>query len=190
MAKTSEIFQRISERLIVGMMLHEQFADYYDFLNLRGFKRLHEYRFFCESATMRGVHRYHINHFNMLIPGGHPSNPAAIPDSWISYTRQQVTADTKRRAVRDGMTKWATWERETKKLYERCYSELCALGEIAAADKIKELVCAVDQELKCAERLCIDLDSSGHDLSYILMMQDELHETYAAKTRDIGIDIC
>ena len=190
MPKACDIFQKISERQITGMMLHEQLADYYDFLNLRGFKRLHEYRFFCEAAEMRGIHRYYINHFNMLVLGSHPGNPSAIPDGWSNYTRQQVTQDVKRRSVRDGMGRWISWERESKKFYERCYSELCEIGEIAAAQKAKALACNVDQELKYADRLCLDMEGTGYDLTYIVMMQDDLHDHYEAKTKEIGVNIC
>lgn len=190
MPKTSEIFQKISERQITGMMLHEQLADYYDFLNLRGLKRLHEYHFFYEAAEMRGIRRYYINHYNMLVSGSHPNNPTIIPDNWHAYTRQQVTPDTKRRSVRDAMAKWISWERESKACYEHCYRDLCDLGEIAAAQKVKDLACAVDQELKYADRLCIDMESTGYDLTYIIMMQDSLHDYYDSKTKEIGISIC
>lgn len=190
MHKAGEIFQRVSERQITGMMMHEQLADFFDFLNLRGFKRLHEYHFFCESAEMRGVHRYYINHYNMLVTGGHPAKPTMIPDNWYAYTRQQVTTDVKRRSIRDAMVKWIAWERESKALYETCYKELCECCEIAAAQKIKDLVCAVDQEIKAADRLCIDLDSTGYDLTYIIMIQDAMHDHYDAETGEIGVHIC
>lgn len=190
MPKTSEIFQKISDRQIEGMMLHAQLADYYDFLNLRGFKRMHEYHFLCEAVEMRGLHRYYINHYNMLLVGSHPGKASMIPDSWYAYTRQQVTSDVKRRSVREAMLKWLGWERESKACYERWYRELCDLGEIAAAQKIGNLVCAVDQELKYADRLCIDMDSTGYDLTYIAIMQEALHDHYDEKTREIGVDIC
>ena len=41
-----EIFGRISQHMIRGMMTHDQLASYYDFLGLRGYKRCHEYHYF------------------------------------------------------------------------------------------------------------------------------------------------
>lgn len=190
MSKAGEIFASIRQHQIRGMMLHEQMADYFDFLNLRGFKRMHEYHFLDECVQMRGVSRYYLNHFNMLIADEAPTDPAIIPDTWKNYTRQQVTAEVKKQAVRNGMLKWTEWERETKKKYERAYSELCALGEVAAAHKIKELVCDVDEELKYADRMHIRLEGIGYSIADIDMMQDELHEKYKQKTREMGVEIC
>ena len=44
-----EIFAEINERFIGAVMMHGQFADYFDFLGLKGFKRMHEYHHIAES---------------------------------------------------------------------------------------------------------------------------------------------
>lgn len=63
-----DVFAKVSDHLIDGMMMHEQMADYYNFLGLDGFKRLHEYHFLCETISMRRIHRYFIDHCNQLLP--------------------------------------------------------------------------------------------------------------------------
>ncbi|WP_270849004.1 hypothetical protein [Ruthenibacterium lactatiformans] len=186
----SEIFNAISNHQIEGIMLHGQMADYFDFLSLHGFKRMQEYHYLDESTCMRSVHRYYINHYGKLLPGGHPAGPSLIPASWGNYTRQEVDASTKRRAIRDAFIKWRDWEVETKKLYEKSYTDLYNLGEVAAACKVKELVMDVDKELKCVERLHIKLESIEYDMSAIYLMQDELHEKYRKKAKSVGVDIC
>ena len=186
----AEIFSAISAHQVSGLMLHEQMADYYDFLGLRGYKRLHEFHYFSEAVSMRSVHRYFINHFGKLVPGSHPANPAAIPSGWFNYGRFDVDFNTKRRAIKDGFTKWRDWEAATKKLYEESYKSLCDLGEIAAATKIRQLIEDVDQELKCAERMKLDLDAIDYNLSVIVPCQAAIHDEYAEKQKNIGIDIC
>ena len=44
-----EIFSKISQRMIGGLMFHEQMSNYYDFLNLRGYKKCHEYHYLEET---------------------------------------------------------------------------------------------------------------------------------------------
>ena len=39
-----EIFREINKRFVGAIMMHGQFADYFDFLGLKGFKRMHEYQ--------------------------------------------------------------------------------------------------------------------------------------------------
>ena len=185
-----EIFTTINSHMITGIMLHDQLAEYYDFLNLHGYKRCHEFHALEEFATRRSLVRYYINHYNKLLPDAPVEDPRAIPGGWRSYERKQVDVSTKKRAIRDGMALWEEWENKTKSLYEKSYTQLCELGEIAAACKIKELVADVDQELKVATRKSIELQSIEYDLSTIYLCQDELHEKYANKTKSIGVNIC
>lgn len=186
----SEIFSRINAHMVEGMMLHDEMANYYDFLGLMGFKRLHEYQFFKESAEMRGISRYYTNHYNMLIKKSEINYQTNIPSTWYNYNRKQVDSGTKRNAIKSAMEKWCAWELETKKMYESMYSQLCSMNEIAAACKVKELIKDVDMELKRADRLHIKLQSMDYDLITIVLMQDKMHEHYDEKSKHIGVNIC
>ena len=64
-----EIYSKISEHMINGMMLHDQMANYYDFLGLKGYKRCHEYHFMKETCDYRGLCRYYINHYSEFLIG-------------------------------------------------------------------------------------------------------------------------
>ena len=173
-----EIFSKVSAHMVKGVMFHEQMSDYYDFLNLHGYKRGHEYHAKCEMRAMRKLHRYYINHFNKLIVEERVEDPKAIPDGWYKYTRQEVDANTKRNAVKDGIEKWVAWEKDTKDFYESMYIELLDLGEVAACKKMACLVKAVDKELKWAQRHHINLVTADYSISYIMGMQDTWHDWY------------
>lgn len=173
-----EIFRTISSHMIKGVMIHEQLADYYDFLNLHGYKRCHEYHSKCEMKGMRKLHRYFINHYNRLIEEEVIENPDVIPASWYRYTRQEVDANTKRSAVKSGIERWVSWEEETKTLYEKMYKELMEIGEVAAAKRLCRNIHDVDKELKWAQRKHINLVTSDYDIGYILGEQDHLHDWY------------
>lgn len=186
----NEVFEKIDSHMKEGMIFHDKMADYYDFLGLMGFKRLHEYHFFCEAAEMRGINRYYINHYNRLIKETPMTPTSVIPISWYGPERREVGTSAKRSSIKSGMDAWAEWERATKTLYEECYCALCKEEEIAAACKIKELISGVDMELKEADRLCLKLQSIDYDMPTILLMQDEMHEHYREKEKGIGVDIC
>ena len=173
-----EIFKGLSAHMIKGIMIHEQLADYYDFLNLHGYKRCHEYHAKCEMKYMRKLHRYFINHYNRLIEEEIIEDPNIIPASWYRYTRQEVDTNTKRNAVKSGIERWVAWEQETKDLYEKMHGELMDLGEVAAANKLSCWIHDVDDELKYAQRKHINLLTSDYDIAYILFEQDALHDKY------------
>ena len=180
-----EIFGKISAHMIKGMMVHEQMADYYDFLNLRGYKRCHEYHYFKESAAFRKLSRYYINHFNKLVPEMPVDDPKVIPSSWRQYKRQDVDANTKKNAVKDGIDMWVSWEKSTKEMYEEMYKQLIDQDEIAAADHIGHLIADVDRELKNAERKHLDLKSSDYSMSVIISEQDFIHDKCKKRMKKI-----
>lgn len=185
-----DIWSKVSSRQLTGIMLHAQLADYFDFLNLHGFKREQEYHYFKESASRRGTHRYAINHHNQLIQDVSGVNPAIIPRDWIGHTRMDVSGNIRKNAIVEAFDKWRTWEQETKETYCALFAECTSYRWIADANKINELIKDVDQELKCLDRIILKLRAVDCDITYIMMCQDEMHEYYKEKTKEIGVDIC
>lgn len=186
-----EIFGRISQHMIRGMMTHDQLASYYDFLGLRGYKRCHEYHYFSQSCAYRGLQRYFINHYSKLIPEMQVDSYSIIPASWFKYTRQDVDATTKRNAVKNGLQLWISWEKETKKLYEEMYKQAMNINEVAGALKIAELICDVDCELKKAERYQLNKMAIDYDMTEIIAQQDHKHKKYKEKMeQQLGVKIC
>lgn len=186
-----EIYSTLSAHMIQGMMAHDQLANYYDFLGLKGYKRCHEYHFLKETLGYRSLNRYFINHHNMLIPEVRVDDPKIIPDSWYSHVRSDVDMTTKQNGVRSGLTKWVEWERDTKSLYEQMYKELININEVASAFKIKEFICDVDMELKKAERYQLNKEATNYDMSMIIEEQNKKHKKYDKKCREeMKVTIC
>jgi len=172
-------------------MVHEELANYYDFLGLKGYKRCHEYHFIQETMNYRSLNRYFINHHNMLIPNVRVDDPEIIPESWYAHKREDVDITTEKNAVKTGLTKWVEWERETKKLYEQMYQELMNMGEVASAQKILCFVKDVDCELKKAERYWLNKEATGYDMTEIIAEQDKKHRKYQMKCeKGYGVHIC
>lgn len=175
----SEIFGRINAHQIEGIMLHSQLAEYFGFLNLCGYKCQHEVQAMYEFVEHQKTVRYFVAHFNRLLPEAEAKDPEIIPSAWRNYTRQQVDAGTKRKAVRDAFLRWHSWESETKKLYEQAYADLHELGEVAAACEVKRLVESVACELERVESQRITLECLDYDLAAICSEQDRLLTRYS-----------
>ena len=182
-----EIYSRLSAHMIKGLMTHEQLANYYDFLGLKGYKRCHEYHYLDETCGYRKLCRYFINHHNRLVPYSDVDNPDVIPQSWYRYSRQDVDPNTKSNGVRNGVNIWVDWEKETKHLYEEMYTELINIGEVASAMEIKKFICDVDKELKKAERKQLELKAVDYSLEYIMQCQHDVHEKYKEKMKELEI---
>ena len=183
-----EIFSEINNRFIGAIMMHGQFADYFDFLGLRGYKRLHEYQHLAESMERRKVCRYYINHHNALIKEGFSGEVNIIPDAWYTAKRLSVGKSTKQKAVEDGFIEYHNWESETKSIYEKYSQKLREAGDVADAVFVEKLVEDVSAELQTAERMISDLISTGYDMVYITEIQSEIHEKYKKKLKGIEVE--
>lgn len=181
-----EIFTKLSEHMIKGLMVHEQLANYYEFLNLPGYSRCHEYHFMKESCSYRKLCRYYIDHYNKLIPETEFDNPEVIPASWYSHERKDVDASTKKNAIKTGLEKWVEWETDTKKLYSDMYKEMIENGSVASAKFLCEYIEDVDHELKKATEYWLSKEAIGYDLAVITDEQKPKKEKYKAKMATVG----
>lgn len=185
-----DIFKAILDRQTIAIDFHDQMADMSDFLGLRGYKRLHEYQYFVESAERRALKRYYINHHNQILLGSDSlMKPDVIPDDWIDYTRMDVNPDTRKAAVKANFEMYHEWEKETKDCYEDYAKMLLSQGFIADYNAVNELLKCVVKELKHLERMIITLSSMEWDMVYIESVQYEMHEHYRKKEESIGIHI-
>ena len=183
-----EIFSEINNRFIGAIMMHGQFADYFDFLGLRGYKHLHEYQHLAESIERRKVCRYYINHHNALIKEDFSGEVNVIPDAWYTAKRLSVGKSTKQKAVEDGFLEYHNWESETKSVNEKYARKLRETGSVADAIFIEKLVEDVSAELKTVEQMISDLISTGYDMVYITENQSEIHEKYKKKLKGIEVE--
>lgn len=177
---TEDVFAEVNARYIAALMLHDQMADYFDFLGLHGYKRLHEHQYYEESRERRKLNRYYINHHGRLIPNRFTGTVAMIPDGWLTANQISVGRGTKQKAVEDGFNAYRDWEAETKKLYESYSQKLRELGEVADAVFLESMVKDVSEELKRLERIITDLISAGYDMVYVVESQKKLHDKYKA----------
>ena len=182
-----EIFSQVAQHMVVGLMVHSQMCDYFNFLGLKGYSKCHEYHYFEENNNYKNICNYYITHHNKLILDQPFENPNEIPANWFNYSRQDVSVDIRKTAIKNGFEKWVNWEKITKKLYESYYKELINLNEIAAANELKKYIEDVDIELAYAQQKKLMLDAIDYNMSDIIMEQEELYQKCCDKIKEIFI---
>ena len=97
-----EIFSTLAEHMQEGLLVHQQLADIYSFLNLCGYKKCHEYHYYEESRNYRCLCNFYMEQYYKLIPPKEPKTKRKelIPSSWYKYEKIDVDANTKRTAVK------------------------------------------------------------------------------------------
>lgn len=166
-----------------GIAFHKTLAQAYDFLGLYGFAKCHEYHHIDETKGYECLLHYYSTHYHKLLIVENIPKPNIIPDTWYKYTTMAVDVNTKRQATQTMMKKWVEWEQETKKLYQEMYKELCDINEIAAANKIKYYICAVDEELKQAEKKLLKLETIDYNIGTIINWQQPMYKKFKKKLK-------
>lgn len=181
----AEIFARLSQHMVKGIMIHTEFSDYYLFLNLPGYAACHRFHAKSEAKSRHSLHEYYITHYGKLIPRQPQAAADVIPSSWTSYTRSDVSTSDISTGVRNGLEAWVKWERETKQLYESSFKDLMDLNEVAAACFVKDMVLDVTKELESAEHYLLNKKAADYNIGVILSEQDGERHKY--QTKMIGI---
>lgn len=183
-----EICKLIAQRLLQGCMNHEQFANYYDFLGLEGYSIFHEYHFFEQMHGYREFITYYIDHQDKLVQDFSPNSLSTfniIPDNWYDYTREDVDINTRRNAVKSGLEKYIHWEKETKKFLEDMYTQATQQGFIGISIQIKKYIKSVEEEIKHANKVYLEIKATDYDMPTVVAKQDYLIKKYTKKLRQI-----
>ena len=176
-----EIFNKLAAHMCEGVKYHDEMARAYDFLGLWGLAKCHVSHSVEEKCGLSCLSHYYATHYFKLLQIEEPAAPKLIPDSWYKYSTQAVDAGTKRNAVKDLMNKWVEWEQSTKKLYQEMRTELCNIGEIAAALYLDKYICDVTKELCHAQKKLLKYETLGYDINHIIDQQQSLCKKYNKK---------
>lgn len=182
-----DIFSQLAQRMIEGLMTHSQLADYFGFLGLDGYQQCHIYHYFEENCNYKKISKYYLEHYNKLVKDMPFKNPNVVPEDQFQYTRQQVTKEVRKDAVKAGFEKQVYQERQTKKFYEQHHFNLMQLNEVAAAEELEKYIEDVDYELAEAERIHLRLEAIDYDISDIVMLQDDVKKKYNKKIKEVAL---
>ncbi len=176
-----EIYSKLATHMKLGIQYHNEFAQAYDFLGLWGFSQCQFYHQIEEELNFRCLQHYYAKHWFRLIKIEDTPPIEIIPASWYKYNTHAVDTGTKRNSIKELMTKWINWEKETKTLYQSMRLELYTLGEVAAALDLDKYIMDVDKELRHAEKRLLELETIGYDIVKIMESQEELYKKYKKK---------
>ena len=178
-----DIYSRIAQRMIRGMMIHQQMTNYYNFLGLPGYSKCHQYHYLEETKSFIDINKFYIQHYNKLIQELPVDASSIIPSNWFQYTRQDVDNDTKRRAIEKGMQTWIEWEQDTKNIYQNLYKECFNIGYIFEAMKIQQLIIDVSEQLAQAKQYYLNKKMIDYDLKEIVPQQKEKEKYFNHKIK-------
>lgn len=186
-----EIWQSITDRIMTATIFHSDASEVFDFMALKGFKRLHQYQALSEEMTRDKLKKFFINNKDKMLKDLPVSLANVIPDTWYDADRYAVTPSMRKDMTVNIFTMYLKWETESLAMYESCVDQLMKLGKIDDANYIQnELVVNVRKELKKAKRKFLEFKGMDWDAVEMFNMQQEMHDYYKNKIKNIGKKYC
>lgn len=177
----NEILGKLISRQIIGIANHEQMSNLFDLLNLHGYKRLNEFRFFEESINLRKTQRFCVSITDKLAILEEMTPPKGLPNTFLNKSRKDIDKEQKYEIVKSAFEKSKIWEEGTLKLLNDLYisSQQIKAGEVA-----RFVMCMIEdvtKEIKYINRE-LQLIRDVSNLDVLLERQNEIHEKYKEKT--------
>lgn len=167
-----EIFKRIAEKQIEGLMFHSDMADYYAFLNLKIFKDFHDKQYIEESENLRKIKNYFIekNHKTLLLNPLIP--PKTItPVEWEDKTTMDVDKDSIKILLKKSLETYRDWENKVCECYKNCADELFDKGYYDDYQFVRCLIDEVEKEKIHVISLMADLSVVDYDITKVKGLQ-------------------
>lgn len=180
-----DVLGEVSDRLVQGLMFHNEQASLNRLLGFYGFAAMHECQYFNDSADMRRVNDWCVDHCGVIPDQGRQS-ASSVLDKWRGRDRDGIDADARREALVSSFDEYVAWERGTLSLYKRACDALVRCGEYDAYHLVEGLACEVSDELADARRLRSELSGTGWDMSYAMDRQHGIESKYRKATKRIA----
>ena len=168
-----EIFTKLADHALQGVMFHCDLRDYYAFLGLYGYKEFHEEQSDKEKCYYRELKDYYLCHYRKLIQKTGETRQEVIPKAWYGVDRNAVDSATRQAAVKQSLDLWITYQSGTKKLLQQMFKELMNIDQVAAALKLGHYIKKVDHQLAEAQKYKICKKATGYDMTQIMQEQNK-----------------
>lgn len=170
MMTAQDLWSKISDHQLEGVMLHFQLADLFNFLSLPNLSAHQEEHYQIENKALRETHCYASKHHGVLLRESRQEAPELIPATWYKHTKADVDKSTRKSHLMNAYEHWYKWEVETLKFYSRMYKEAMDACLVADACQVKTLLQKVSRELSELECSYTKLKLCDFDMSMVLSL--------------------
>lgn len=80
---------------------------------------------------------------------------------------------TKQNAIKTGLEYWVNWELDTYDFYQQIHKNLIELNLVADAEKVKDLILDVQEEITTATQYHLNKIATNYDMTDIIEEQDK-----------------
>ena len=164
--------------MLDGVMFHGEQADIFEFLNYKGFAKMHKHRTFEEYKCFRKMRDFLISATNSIEKIPYSDRKNTIPDVFYSATKLQVTPQERKKYTKESFDNYVKWENTATAKYKKIYEQLIADNEFVIAEKVEKLIKHTAEEIMELHTLYIELENTEYGAHHLERIQPDLCGKY------------
>lgn len=116
------LFKTVLNHQMKGIIFHNDMMSLYEFCSLHKYSHKHKMRVKEEMCNFIKTQRYYINNYCKMPKIDGSSNVSVIPSQAYSSNTKEVSYDYRCKMLKESLSKWLDWEKDTMELYIACCS--------------------------------------------------------------------
>lgn len=169
-----EHFTKILNLKLEGVMFHDEMADVFAFLNLKGFMKLHKKQMFDELEETCKIKKYYLGHYHKMLKANPNSNINVYPVSWVGHSNMEIDAATIKNYTKNMLEQYLKWEESVKKELSGIADEFYSKHQMEDFNMVYELIKDVNQEIIFIQDIMLKLKMTDYDSHDIVHMQKKI----------------
>ena len=180
-----KLLSDIANRYKLAIQFHTEQSDIMWWLYLGGYAMLHEHQTVDEHFTYRRLRRYITATHGVLKDEKMPETASVLANVTNDRCRGDLTEKEVQDILKQSWRDYASWERETLRLYEKIAAELLQAGEVSAFNYVGGLIVDVKIELTYIDDKMVELSAMSWDMPQVIGEQPMLLERYEKLIRGL-----
>lgn len=157
----------VSDRLVGGMMFHQDHADMLLFAGARRLAKRHREEYLHDSRCLSRVRKACIAHCGMVAPSGRQERTHTL-DALRGKVAWEQGHDECERMAMESIRDWIEWEDGTVAVLTDARARLVSCDELRLARMVEDLVCDASDELADARAIWNEMQATGWDMSHLM----------------------
>ena len=169
-----EIFEKLNNRSLEALMFHSQMVDYFSYLGLPRYAKMHEKQFHEEAEERMKLKDFYLKCTDtMLCDCPFTGTPKYVPQEWAYSARTEMSPSHKSRAVMEAFHIYYSWEIETHAILQSAAKELFDNGHIRASMFVGKMLEDQAEEVARVKNHVITLKALDYHMGAIIDLQEE-----------------
>lgn len=167
--------KHVQKIVLENLMIHEDFATYFDFLKLDGYKRTHENEYIENVVKNRLINRFICSKNCLPLEIDNVEKFNIIPHGWYAVDPLTINKDNKLKYIKNSYNNYMERMEYTEDHLQKIAIHFSNQGNLQAYHFVDDMRQHVSNDLKYIYRYVACLNAT-EDLDYIMSKQQKMHD--------------